>query len=225
MEESAEFLVEDLPRARRVLRIAVIAESYPPDVGDEAATATRLVEGLRSREHDIQLVRPRRHRGDSAAGAERLQEILTRGMPVPRGLARLWSRSRPDVVYVLTQGPLGWSALSAARRLKLPVVSQFNTGFLGHCRRYGIAWLSRPIVAYLRKFHNRTLWTLVPNEALRAELAALGFRNLRVAASSADAARWWDVRRIETLLEVAASLSPYDASGERRTRTPMPQST
>src|SRR5262249_13308021 len=147
--------------------------------------------------------------------------------PAARPLARLWSGSRPDVVYVLTQGPLGWSALRAARQLRLPAVSHFNTDFLGHCRGYSVAWLSRRIVAYLRKFHNRALWTLVPSEGLRAELATLGFRNLRVAAGGADAAQWWDLRQIETLLEIAAGLGPasYGASGERRTRTPIPQST
>src|SRR5262245_1815147 len=190
MSEADELLVERLPRARRVLRVAMVTESYPPDVADLSLASARLVEGLRGREHEIQLVR---------------RPGVRLGLPSARPLVRLWSVSRPDVVYVLTQGPLGWSALRAARRLRLPAVSHFNIDFLGHCRAYRVAWLSRRIVAYLRKFHNRALWTLVPSEALRAELAALGFRNLRVVGGGADA-EWWDLKRIETLLEIAASL-------------------
>jgi len=215
MSEGDELLVERLPRARRVLRVAIVTESYPPDVGDLSLASARLVEGLRGREHDIQLVRPRRDRDDVIVGGDRFEEVLTLGVPVPRRpgvrvglpaerpLVRLWSVSRPDVVYVLTQGPLGWSALRAARRLSLPAAAHFNIDFLGHCRAVRVGWLSRRVVSYLRKFHNRALWTLVPSEAVRAELAALGFRNLRVVAGGADTR---DLERIETLLEIAASL-------------------
>jgi len=235
MSEADELLVERLPRARRVLRVAVVTESYPPDVGDLALTSARLVEGLRRREHDIQLVRPRRDRDDVIGGGERLEEVLTLGVPVPRRpgvrvglpaarqLARLWSVSRPDVAYVLTQGPLGWSALRVAHRLRLPAVAHFNIDLLGHCRAYRVGWVSRRVVFYLRKFHNRALLTLVPSEAMRLELAALGFRNLRVVASGADAATWWDLRRIETLLEVASSMgaAPPAPAGGR----PVPEGT
>jgi len=234
MSEPDELLVERLPRARRVLRVAVVTESYPPDVGDLALTSARLVEGLRRREHDIQLVRPRRDRDDVIAGGERLEEVLTLGVSVPRRLgvrvglpaarplARLWSVSRPDVAYVLTQGPLGWSALRVARRLRLPVVAHFNVEFLAHCRAYRAGWLNRRVVSYLRKFHNRALWTLVPSEAMRLELAALGFRNLRVVAGGADAS-WLDLRRIETLLEIAATMGA--APSGHAVGRPMPEGT
>jgi hypothetical protein len=259
MDEAVEFHVERLTRARRPLRIAVVTETYPPDVNDVALTAARFVEGLRQREHEIQLVRPRPDRADGADSADKVQEFLTQGMPISRypnlrlglpasrALARLWSRSRPDVVHVLTAGPLGWSAVRAARTLKLPVLSDFRTDLLSDGRHNGVGWLGKPILAYLRKFHNLTLWTLVPTEALCAELAARGFRNLRVVARGVDTALFdparrvgararerslrlgWDrvIGQLETLLEVAAGVAPvsYSTSGERRTRTPMPQST
>ena len=34
MDEVSEFLVEQLPRARRALRIATITDTYPPDAND-----------------------------------------------------------------------------------------------------------------------------------------------------------------------------------------------
>jgi len=49
-----------------------------------------------------------------------------------------------------------------------------------------VAWLRNPIMAYLRKFHNRTASTMVPTDALRSELALSGFRNLRVVARGVD---------------------------------------
>jgi len=208
MDETADFLVEQFPRTRRTLRIAVVTETYPPEVNGVALSAARFVDGLRQRDHEIQLVRPRQDRSDRANVP---QLVLTHGVPIPRypdfrmglpatgALVRLWDRTRPDVVHVLTEGPLGWSALNAARKLKLPVVSDFRTNFHAYSGHYGVAWLGRPILAYLRKFHNRTLLTLVPTEALRAELTALGFRNLRVVARGVDTALFDPARRSEAL--------------------------
>ena len=220
MDETAELLVEQFPRARRTLRIAVVTETYPPEVNGVALSAARFVDGLRRRDHDIQLVRPRQgqDRGDRASG---LQDVLTHGVPIPRypdlrmglpaagALVRLWSRTRPDVVHVLTEGPLGWSAVNAARKLKLPVISDFRTNFHAYSGHYGVGWLSRPILAYLRKFHNRTLMTLVPTEALRAELGALGFRNLRVVARGVDTTLFDPARRSEAL-RAEWGVSPAD---------------
>lgn len=208
MTETTDFLVEQFPRARRSLRIAVVTETYPPEVNGVALSAAHFVEGLRSRDHDIQLVRPRQDRSDRANGQ---QEVLTHGIPIPRypdlrmglpaagELVRLWGRTRPDVVHVLTEGPLGWSAVSAARKLKLPVISDFRTNFHSYSRHYGIGWLGQPILAYLRKFHNRTLLTLVPTETLRAELATHGFRNLRVVARGVDTVLFDPARRSDAL--------------------------
>jgi glycosyltransferase involved in cell wall biosynthesis len=225
MEESAEFLVEQFPRARRTLRIAVVTETYVPEVNGVALSAARFVEGLRRRDHEIQLVRPRQDqdRSDHAAGMQDVpgQDVLTYGVPIPRypglrmglpatrALVRLWRRNRPDVVHVLTEGLLGWSAVSAARKLKLPVVSDFRTNFHSYSRHYGVGWLGKPILAYLRKFHNRTLCTLVPTEAMRAQLAALGFRDLRVVARGVDTTLFDPARRSETL-RAAWGVGPSD---------------
>lgn len=43
------------------------------------------------------------------------------GLPAKARLIKLWLNTRPDLVHVVTEGPLGWSAIAAARKLKLPV--------------------------------------------------------------------------------------------------------
>ena len=52
-------LVEQLPASRRCLRLAVVTETYPPEVNGVALSLSRFVEGLRERNHEIQLIRPR----------------------------------------------------------------------------------------------------------------------------------------------------------------------
>ena len=210
-DETATIEFEELRGARRSIRAAVVTETWPPEINGVSLTIARFVEGLRQRGHDIQLVRPRQDGADRAAIAAGYQEVLTRGMSIPRypslklglpakrALEKLWTYRRPDVVHIVTEGPLGWSALRAADKLRIPAVSDFRTNFHAYSRHYGIGWLGKPILAYLRKFHNRTLCTMVPTENLRAELSALGFRGLRVVSRGVDTALFNPSRRSEAL--------------------------
>jgi glycosyltransferase involved in cell wall biosynthesis len=70
--------------------------------------------------------------------------------------------------------------------LRLPVTSDFRTNFQSYSKHYGVGWLQKPIVAYLRKFHNRTLCTMVPTQAMHDQLKVLGFHNLQVVARGVD---------------------------------------
>lgn len=197
--------------ARQALRVAVVSETWPPEVNGVAATAARVLAELRGRGHALQLLRPRQHPGDTAAQEPGFDEVLVPGLPVPRYpqlrmglpsfalLRRLWALQRPDVVHLVTEGPLGWGALRAARSLGLPVVSDFRTNFHVYSRHYGAAWLQRPIAGYLRRFHNRTACTMVPTEALRAELQAQGFENLRVVARGVDTRQFDPAHRSDEL--------------------------
>jgi glycosyltransferase involved in cell wall biosynthesis len=203
----------ELPTAlARTLRIACVTETYPPEVNGVAVTVARLVEGLHARGHDLQLVRPRQ-RGEAGAPAprERFDEVLVRGVPIPgyaglrmglpcrRTLLGLWKARRPDIVHIATEGPLGRSALQAARALGLPTCSDFRTNFHAYSAHYGIGWLERPILAYLRRFHNATGCTMVPTAALHRELEAEGLRNVTVVARGVDTRRFDPARRSEAL--------------------------
>jgi len=204
-------LVDSYLPARRSLRVALVTETYPPEVNGVAATIARVVEGLRANGHELQLVRPRQDRLHEPMDQERFAEVLMRGLPIPRYpqlkmglparrvLLRLWAEHRPDVVHIVTEGPLGWSALQAAAQSRLPVVSDFRTNFHAYSRHYGVGWLRAPVRAYLRKFHNRTACTMVPTEGLKTELTAAGFKGLRVVARGVDTQRFNPLHRSATL--------------------------
>ena len=121
------------------------------------------------------------------------------GLPAGALLAHVWSRHRPNVVHVVTEGPLGWSAIRTAARLKIPVTSDFRTNFDAYSSYYGMGWLKKPIGAYLRKFHNRTLITTAPTASLRRQLLDLGYRNVQVVARGVDTALFNPARRSEAL--------------------------
>ncbi|MFN7641097.1 MAG: glycosyltransferase, partial [bacterium] len=194
--DTTDLLVEDLPAAQTHLRIAVVTETYPPEVNGVALTLQRVVQGLRELGHHVQLVRPRQA-ADAASPASG-QDVLMRGMAIPRyphlqlglpsrrQLQPLWTLHRPDLVHIATEGPLGWSALRVARKLRIPVTSDFRTNFHAYSSHYGMGWLSKPIMAYLRRFHNQTLTTMVPTRGLAERLTAAGFERLQVVARGVD---------------------------------------
>jgi glycosyltransferase involved in cell wall biosynthesis len=107
-------------------------------------------------------------------------------LPSKKTLVKTWTVRRPDVVHIATEGPLGWSALQAAKVLKLPVTSDFRTNFQSYSKHYGVGWLRKPIVAYLRKFHNATSCTMVPTRELQRTLGENGFLNLKVVSRGVD---------------------------------------
>ena len=209
MDTHAEnpIVVEDFPAFRPSLRIAVVTETWPPEVNGVAVTLAKLVQGLCRRNHDVQLVRPKQVKNEIPLHNLGFEEVLMRGMPIPRypelklglpskkNLVKAWTLRRPDVVHIATEGPLGWSAMQAAKVLKLPVTSDFRTNFHSYSQHYGVGWLRKPIVAYLRKFHNATACTMVPTQALKNELSQHGFLNLKVVARGVDTALFNPSRR------------------------------
>lgn len=168
------------------MRYAIVSETYPPEINGVALTVQGLEQGLRARGHDVRLIRPRQTPQDIAAA----HEVLVRGAPLPRypglrlglpatsRLIQTWTQARPDAVYVATEGPLGWSALRAARRLGIPAASGFHTRFDEYMRDYGLPFLTGAALAWMRRFHNAADATLVPTRELVDFLAAQRFRNV-----------------------------------------------
>ena len=189
------------------LAIAFVTETFPPEVNGVAMTVGRLVGGLRERGHRVSVIRPRQGKGD--AGSE--HELALPGFPLPgypglrfglpagRRLARQWRQQRPDLVHVVTEGPLGWSAVSVARRLGIPVTSGFHTNFDRYSVHYGVGWMRPALAAYLRILHRRTRVTMVPTTALAGELAGAGIDGIRVVGRGVDTVRFDPARRSAAL--------------------------
>jgi len=190
------------------MHIAYVTETYPPELNGVALTVARLVRGLRARGHAVQLIRPKQS-GEAERDSDDewrapgmpipMYPALRIGMPVVGRLGERWSRLRPDLVHVATEGPLGWAAVRAARLLGIPVTSDFRTNYDEYSGHYGFGWMSGAVRAYLRHFHNGTDRTLVPTPAVRAALARKGYERLDVLGRGVDCQQFSPMRRSETL--------------------------
>jgi len=192
------------------LRIAVVTETYPPEINGVARTVGLMVDALLARGHEIELLRPRQA-GDGALQCappvRGLEQRLTKGFRLlnypelrigiigMRRLVRDWSLRPPDIVHVVTEGPLGWAALGAARKLGIPVVSDFHTNFHDYSRHYGFGWIAGLVTGYLRALHNRCDCTFVPTHEMRDRLHALGIKGLRIVGRGIDTQLFSPVKR------------------------------
>ncbi|MBV4547601.1 glycosyltransferase family 4 protein [Pseudomonas triticicola] len=193
------------------LHITLISETFPPEINGVANTLGRLCEGLRARGHQVELVRPRQAGDPQRSTDDAL--LLCRGWPLPgypglqwgqssmHKLLRRWKRQRPDVLYIATEGPLGLSALRAARRLGIAVVSGFHTNFQQYTSQYGLGLLTRMLTHYLRWFHNRSAMTLVPSISQRLELERRHFERLALLSRGVDSQLFHPSKRQSALRE------------------------
>jgi glycosyltransferase involved in cell wall biosynthesis len=206
-----------------LLRIAVVTETYAPEINGVAHTMKHVVEALLEQGHTVELTRPRQTcdqkvsvvgehaSADAPMPQPNFDLRLVHGQAIPRykelqlGLSRpntffkQWQKSRPDVVHVVTEGPLGWAAVIAARRLRIPVSSGFHTNFQTYSSHYGIGVFANIVDAALRALHNRCQLTMVPTAQMRQALLLRGYENLAVIGRGIDTVLFNPGRRNQAL--------------------------
>ena len=171
--------LEELTRPR--LKIAIVTETWPPEINGVAHSLLQLCKGLKKQGHKILLIRPEQK--GICAEFQPYRECLVKAQRIPKysGLQFGWPQFlkvrhavevfAPDVVHIVTEGPLGLAAQQTARFLEIPVSSGFHSPFQEFSRFFDLAFLVKPIQHYLKWFHNHTAITCVPSretaEALR----------------------------------------------------------
>jgi glycosyltransferase involved in cell wall biosynthesis len=194
------------------MRVGIVTETYAPDVNGVALTVQTLARGLVRRGHTVDLIRP--IHPDTPPLADAGMDVLAVegaamprysglrfGLPARFRIERRWRAERPDAIYVATEGPLGWTAVSAARRLGIPVATGFHTRFDFYVGHYGFGALTPFVRRYLARFHRRAQTTLVPTGQLAGELNDLGVHDVRVLRRGVDTARFHPEHRNDALRE------------------------
>jgi len=193
------------------VKLAIVTETFPPEINGVAMTFDLIAREFGRRGHGVTVYRPWRPDLAPAAQHPEYREVPLPGLPIPgysllrlglparRRLTRRWRDDRPDLVHVVTEGPLGASAVTAARALAVPVTSSFHTNFYAYTPHYGIGLLRRMVLGWLRHVHNRTHRTFAPTEELRGELAAQGFTGVGVLSRGVDLRQFSPARRSPAL--------------------------
>ena len=180
----------------RVLKVCFLTETFPPEVNGVAFTLARLARGLSLLNTSVQVLRPQR--AYNGSNHEVWEEIdlpscripnypqLRFGMPCAGRIKKIWLNNKPDIVYLATEGPAGFSALRVAKKMKIPVVSGFHTNFDLYLKHYRISLIKPLVDSYLRWFHNNTSATFAPTDWMISELENKGYKNLRMLSRGVD---------------------------------------
>jgi phosphatidylinositol alpha 1,6-mannosyltransferase len=167
------------------VRVAIVAESFLPNVNGVTNSVLRVLEHLRCTGHEALVIAPDTPRGEPAADkiyeGIRVHRVPSRmfpkitslplGVPRPRMVSVLRGFD-PDVVHLASPALLGWGGMLAARHLGVPTVAVFQTDVAGFAESYGMGFASRAAWAWTRMVHTRADRTLAPSAAAMENLTA-----------------------------------------------------
>jgi phosphatidylinositol alpha 1,6-mannosyltransferase len=169
------------------VRVAIVAESFLPNVNGVTNSVLRVIEHLRRTGHEALVIAPDTPRGESPADrlhdGIRVHRVPSRmfpkvtslplGVPRPRMLGVLRGFD-PDVVHLASPALLGYGGLQAARHLGVPTVAVFQTDIAGFAESYGVGVVSRAVWAWTRHLHSRADRTLAPSTSAMEDLVSHG---------------------------------------------------
>ena len=169
------------------MRVAIVAESFLPNVNGVSNSVLRVLEHLRRTGHEAIVIAPDNPPGEPAADrihdGIRVHRVPSRmfpkitslplGVPGPR-MVNVLRGFDPHVVHLASPALLGYGGLRAARHLKVPTVAVFQTDLAGFAQSYGVGAASRAAWAWLRHLHTGADRTLAPSDASMESLARQG---------------------------------------------------
>ncbi|HLA89301.1 MAG TPA: glycosyltransferase family 1 protein [Gemmatimonadaceae bacterium] len=169
------------------LRLAIFSDTFSPQVNGLTRTLDRLVPAVEARGGAVRLVTVSDPDAPDDARLERWPSVPFWAYPQLRMAAPLVGRAldlverwKPTLVHAVTEFGVGLGGLFAARQARVPFVSSYHTHFEQYIRFYRLTALDAIAWPFLRWFHNSGLCTWAPSATVAAELAAQGFRHLRV---------------------------------------------
>lgn len=154
------------------MRVAIVTESFLPQVNGVTNSVLRVLEHLHARGHAALVVAPGPGPGRYLhAEVRRVRAVdlpvitsLPIGVPSPKVHAAL-AEFAPDVVHLASPFVLGAAGLRAARRLGVPTVAVYQTDVAGFATAYGLRHGARAAWRWIRRLHGLADRTLAPSFA------------------------------------------------------------
>ena len=194
------------------MRVAIVAESFLPQVNGVSNSVVRILEHLRRTGHEALVIAPDTPPGEPPA--DRIHDgirvfrapsrmfpkitSLPLGVPTPR-MTKVLRGFEPDVVHLASPALLGWGGVRAARRLGVPTVAVYQTDVPGFAASYGIPMTTRAAWAWFRHLHTLADRTLAPSTVTMESLVSHGFPRVHRWARGVDVLRYAPSGRDELL--------------------------
>ena len=173
------------------MRVAIVTESFLPQVNGVTNSVLRVVEYLTSLGHQALVIAPESDGGPKeycGASIKRVpalpfQSVLPIGLPVAvpsRRLEYLLDGFSPDVVHLASPFALGAYSARIAKRLEVPTLSVYQTDIAGFASHYGLNLAHGSLKKIVGKIHSNTDKTLAPSTSACRDLLAVGVPNVHL---------------------------------------------
>ena len=155
------------------MRIAIISDTWHPQINGIVTTLDNTCRVLRNRGHTVKLIDPSSFRTIPCPGYPHFKLAFLCG-PWLRPIIEAF---HPDAIHIATEGPVGF----AARRYCLHQGYRFTTSLHSRYPEYLKLRAGFPLFisySYMRWFHSKSERIMVATPSMRAELATIGYQRL-----------------------------------------------
>lgn len=194
------------------MRIAIVTESFPPEVNGVAHCVARVAENLVRKGHEPLIIAPEPARDATNADSElpypveRVPSVPLPGYPTFRlGLPtsrtrRVIARHDTQLVHLASPVALGAWGSRVAKAMELPMVAVYQTDLPNYARAYRLGAVTEALAwRWLRDIHNTAGRTLAPSSATAADLRDHGMERVALRGRGVDTERFSPARRDERL--------------------------
>ncbi|NLA56450.1 MAG: glycosyltransferase family 1 protein [Corynebacterium humireducens] len=189
------------------MRVAIVAESFLPNVNGVTNSVLRVLEHLHREGHEAIVVAPgardfqeeiHEYLGFEIVRVPTVRMPLIDSLPIGVPNATVTEALRgfnPDIIHLASPFVLGAAGAYAARQLRIPAVALYQTDVAGFASKYHLAPLAAAAWEWTRHIHNICQMTLAPSSLTIADLEEHGINNVRHWGRGVDAVRFHPEKR------------------------------
>lgn len=193
------------------MRVAIVAESFLPNVNGVTNSVLRVLEHLHATGHDAIVIAPGAREkqeeipdylGFKIVRVPTVKVPLVDSLPVgvpTRAVDAALREFKPDIVHLASPFVLGAVGAFSARQQRIPAVALYQTDVAGFATKYHASALAYGVWEWLRTIHNACQMTLAPSSLTIADLEKHNIKNVRHWGRGVDAERFNPSRRSEKL--------------------------
>ena len=179
------------------LRVAVVTESFLPQVNGVTNSVLRVLETLSAKGHEAMVIAPDSENAPSTYAGFRVKRVpslavkglLPVGFP-QRSMEPLIEGFNPDVIHLASPFFLGKYATRIAQRLSIPTLSIYQTDVAGFARHYGLSIAHSQLTNWVANIHKQTDRTLAPSSWSCEQLQSSGVDNVALWQRGVDSVKF-----------------------------------
>lgn len=167
------------------MKVAIVTESFLPQINGVTNSVLRILESLGAGGHEALVIAPESFGTPKEYAGHRvktipalpIQNVIPIGMPIGlpnRRLEHLIDGFSPDVIHLASPMLLGMHCAKIAKKINIPTLSVYQTDMAGFASHYGFDIAHTSLRKLVGKIHSQTDRTLAPSRSACYELKSQG---------------------------------------------------